>query len=72
MGHVGAEVHQFPNRPAGAGHRQVFKQLAHLEEEHNRHRFSIVPGKKRADGGDAHQEVFVEYLAVADVFQRAP
>ncbi|MPM86588.1 hypothetical protein SDC9_133678 [bioreactor metagenome] len=41
-------------------------------EKHDSHRFRILLDVESAQGGDRHQEIFIEQLAILDVQERAP
>ena len=53
----------------------ALKQFTHLEEQHDEHGLRELrlgswqePDAQRPDGGDGHQEVFVQCLAVQQSF----
>ena len=50
--------------------RAVLEELAHAVEQHNANRLIERADRPCADRGERHQEVFVEYTALADVFDR--
>ena len=70
---VGGNLHHFGDRAARPVHGVVLEQLAYLVEEHDGGAFGHVrlafgekDKGKRADGGDSHEQVLVEGLAVHD------
>ena len=67
VGVVGADIHQRGDGLAGTPHRVGLEPLAHLVEEHDGDGLGEIPNAQGADGGDGHQEVLVENLAVGDV-----
>ncbi len=69
---VGADIHQVRDVPAGAVDGVILEELADLVKEHDGHRLQILLQQKRADGGDAHEEILIEYLAVANVAEGLP
>ena len=83
VGVIGAYIHEFRNRLSGFTRGVCLEKLAHLIKQQHGARFvkalyrlprhAPVYGKgKRPDGGNAHKEVFVKHLSVADVGNRAP
>ena len=72
MGAVRANIHKLGNGAAGLVHRQALEQLAHLVEEHNPHRLGVLTQHQSAQGGHAHEEVFVKNLAVGNVANGLP
>ncbi len=46
----------------------MFKVFPDPIKEHDAHGFRVFLDGKGAQGGDAHQEIFVKYLAFGDVF----
>ena len=64
VGVVGADVHQRGNALAALAHSVVLEQFAHLVEQHNRRALVVVAQGHRTHGGNGHQEVLVEHLAV--------
>ena len=67
VGGVGADIHQGGDGLAGAAHGIVLKQLTHLVEEHDEDGLGALAGGEGAHGGQGHEEVLVEDLAVSDV-----
>ncbi len=74
-GGVGLQLEEVLDALAAASLGDAFKELADLEEEHHEDGFGELrlgtgqePYAERADGGDGHQEMLVEGLAVQDAF----
>ena len=67
VGGVGTNVHQGGDGLPGLTHGIVLEQLAHLVEQHDEHGFGVFRCGEGTHGGQGHQEVFVEHLAVFDV-----
>ena len=68
---VGADIHQRTDRFARTVDSVRLEQLTDLIEQHNRDTFHIIADRKRADRRHAHQEGFVEPLALQDIADRA-
>ncbi len=71
MGHVGADVHQVRYALAALAFSIAFEKLADLEKQHDEHRLwklRLSPREetdaKCPDGGNRHEEMFVEGLAM--------
>ena len=64
VGGVGADVHEGGDGLAGLAHGVVLEELAGLVEEHDKDRLGVLPGGEGPHGGQGHEEVFVENLAV--------
>ena len=73
---IRADIHQRADVAAALADRIALKQLANLIKQHNGNGFHIVAAalinrqRKRADGGDRHQEVFVKHLTVQNALPR--
>ena len=69
---VWADIHKGGNILAALADGVALKQLADLVEQHDGDGFVVVAAlfvnrqRERADGGDSHQEVFIEHPAVTD------
>ena len=72
VGGVGADIHQGGDGLAGAAHGIVLEQLTHLVEEHDEDGLGVLAGGEGAHGGQGHEEVLVEDLAVSDVAEGLP
>ena len=83
VGVVGTDVHQAGDGPARAGGGVVLEELAHLiKEQHGARLVEALDGlagraavdgeREGAERRHAHQKVFVEHLAVADIAHGAP
>ena len=81
--HVGPDIHQMGNARTALPLGIALKQLAHLEEQHHKHRLGELRLSPRqetdaqgTDGRHRHQEVLVERLAVrqslGSLLQRVP
>ena len=70
IGAVRPDVHQRGDAAAAFAHRVALEQLAHLIEQHDGHAFAVFAAGHGAYGGNGHQKVFVEYLAVFDAQNR--
>ena len=46
------------------------ERFANLVKKHDGHALRVIPDGKRADGRQAHQEVFVEHLALENIPER--
>ena len=75
VGRVGTQVHHLRDGFAAAVFGIVFEEFAQLEEEHDEDSFGhLVLGtgqkadEQRADGGDTHEEILVERVALGDSF----
>ena len=73
---VGANVHKRRNRLSRLADRIVLKEFAYLIEQYNGYRFGKIAGmfdnsqNKRAQRGDRHKEVFIEYFTSRNVSAR--
>ena len=65
--HIRADVHQLSDGLAGFRGGIALKQLAHLTEQHHNHAFGVIAGEERAQRCDAHQEILVKHLTVANI-----
>ena len=72
IGGVRANVHQGGNGLAGLAHGVILEQLAHLIEEHHKYGLAVFPGAEGTYGGQGHEEVLVEDLAICDVADGPP
>ena len=81
IGHVGADVHQVGNALAALAFGIALKEFANLEEQHHEDglgELGLCPREEAdaegTDGGNRHQEVLIEGIAVGDslssLFQR--
>ena len=71
-GKVRAQVHQAGNGAAGPLHRDLLKQLSHLEKQHDRRGLFPILHGKGADRCQGHEEFFVKNLPPQDVAQGRP
>ena len=67
--HLGAQVHSFHNLAAAAAGGNLLKELAYAVKQHNAQCFLVAADAEGTDGGNGHEEVFVEDLTAADVAQ---
>ena len=65
---VGTDVHEGGNGFPGFGDGVVLEEFSCLIEEHDGDGFRVFAKAECADGGDGHEEVFVEDFSVEDVF----
>ena len=70
VGVIGANIHQAGNALAALAHGHALEQLADLVEDDNGTALHIIAQRKRAHGGNSHQEALVKGLAVLDAQQR--
>ena len=70
VSHVGTDIQERLDGAPGAVHRRVLNSLADGIEQHDAYRFRQLVDEHRTDGGDGHEEVFIEDLAAADVAHR--
>ena len=70
VGVVRADVHQAGNALAAFAHGDALEQLTDLVEDDNGAALHIIAQRKRAHGGDRHQEALVKGLTVLDALQR--
>ena len=75
MGNIGTDVHQMGDALTTLALGIAFEKLAYLEEKHDEHRLGVLrlgSGKEAdaesANGGDGHQKMLVESLAVSQPF----
>ena len=73
MRHIRPYIHQMGDTVAGLTLGVALEELADLEEEHHEDRFRILglgfgeeTDTEGTDGGDGHEEVLVEGIAVGD------
>ena len=64
VGVIGADVHQGGDVFPALAHRVALEQLADLVEQHNGGGLPVLLQGQRAHGGDGHEEVLVEDLAL--------
>lgn len=69
---IRTDVHQPRNRLTRLIHCVILKQFTHLIKQHDRDRLGKIANDKRANGGKAHQKVFVKHLTAQDVANRTP
>ena len=69
VGVIGADIHQAGNALAALAHGHALEQLADLVEDDNGAALHIIAQRKRAHGGNGHQEALVKGLAVLDAQQ---
>ncbi len=69
VGVVRADVHQAGNALAALAHGHALEQLADLVEDDNGTALHIIAQRKRAHGGNGHQEALVKGLTVLDAKQ---
>ena len=79
MRHVGPYVHQMGDAVTAPALGIALEELAHLEEKHHEHGLGELglgarqeTNAKCADGGDGHEEVLVEGVAVGDALPCLP
>ena len=77
IGIIRSDIHQFGNVPPAFAHGIALEQFADLVKQHYGDGLVIIAGFQQADdqgpnGGDGHEEVFVEHLAVQDPFEGFP
>ena len=66
--HFRTQVYRLHDLAAAACYRPVFKILSHPVEEHDTYRLRKFADEKSADGGDAHEKVFVKNMSADHVF----
>ena len=67
--HFGPQVHRLHDLAAALFHSPVLEVFTGPVEQHDAHRFGEVVNAQRAQGGNAHQEVFIKHMAPGQVFQ---
>ena len=72
MSDVRADIHETGNGMAGPVYSQVLEPFANLVEQHDGNRFRIFADAKGSDGGNAHEEMFIENPAMGDIAQCLP
>ena len=65
---IGADRHQRRNGGAALSDGDLLKQLADAVEQHDEHRFRVLPDSQCADRCQCHQEIFIEHLSVRNIF----
>ncbi|MBR2390412.1 MAG: hypothetical protein IKA94_06415 [Mogibacterium sp.] len=69
MDHFRPKVHGLHDLLPAPLHSPVLEVFAHPVEQHNTHSLGVFADQKRADGGDGHEEVFIEHMAFGQVPQ---
>ena len=72
---VGPDVHEVRNALPALVDGEIFKELSHLEEEHDGHSLHVIARggegeDESADGRDGHEKALVEDLAIEDALPR--
>ena len=76
-GEIRPDIHQRADILPAFSDSVALEELADLVEKHHGHGLVKIPGFQQADGqgaegGDSHQEVFIEHLPVQDPPERFP